>query len=181
MQSSAKKSCFLHPPPPQSPFLPQEQDPCQRWSNCIKPGSSCPMAHVLSLVSRALQEQNPEYAHPFPAHRGPAINLIPETPTAASVTLSQPYPPQKGQEGPEKPRGSVLTEKRPKAHPIFFILWQESALLRKRNTDPEERGMRNKSEPGKDTGEGRDIVYKSVLAIVEWGEELGPSSRFLQP
>lgn len=159
MQSSAKKSCFLHPPPPQPPFLPQEQDPCQRWSNCIKPGSSCPMAHVLSLVSSALQEQNPEYAHPFPAHRGPAINLIIETPTAASVTLSQPYPPHththtKEQAEPAKPRGSVLTEKRPKAHPVFFILWQESVLLRKRDTDPEERGMGNKSEPGKDTGEG---------------------------
>lgn len=113
------------------------------------------MAHVLSLVSRALQEQNLEYAHLFPAHRGPAINLILETPTAASVTLSQPYPPpQKEQEEPEKPRGSVLTEKRPKAHPIFFMLWQESVLLRKRNTDPEERGVRNKSKPGEDTGEG---------------------------
>lgn len=34
---------------------------------------------------------------------------------------------------------------------------------------------------GRTQEKGRDIVYKSVLAIVEWGEELGPSSRFLQP
>lgn len=105
------------------------------------------IAYVLSFVSRALQEQNPEYPHPFPAHKGPTINFVLETPTWAPVILSQPYSPpppprHKEQEEPEEPRGSVLVGRSTKAHPIFFILWQESGLLKKRTTDPPEERER---------------------------------------
>lgn len=64
------------------------------------------MEYVLSLVSRALQEQNPEYAHPCPAHKGPTINFVLEIPTAAPDTLTQPYPPPKGERGARGARGA---------------------------------------------------------------------------
>lgn len=86
---------------------------CSRSRVCAREGPTASsqalpvsVAYVLSLVSRALQEQNPEYAHPFPAHKGPAINFVLETPTTAPVTLSPTLPPPSNPQG--KPRGSIL-------------------------------------------------------------------------
>lgn len=135
------------------------------------------MEYVLSLVSRALQEQNPEYAHPCPAHKGPTIDFVLEIPTEAPVTLSQTYSPLKEK---EEPAGSVLMERITKAHPLFIILWQESGLLK----TPKESERGEKKVRGREGQRRRALLYivcTSLLATVELGEELGPSSRLLQP
>lgn len=64
--------------------------------------------------------------------------------------LTVPHPTPKGARGAREAKRLSPDGEETK----FFILWQESGLLRKRNTNPEERGVRNKSEPRRDTGEG---------------------------
>lgn len=67
-----------------------------------------------------------------------------------------------------------------KAHSFFIILWQESGLLK----TPKESERGEKKVRGREGQRRRALLYivcTSLLATVELGEELGPSSRLLQP
>lgn len=90
--------------------------------------------HVFSFISRALQGQNPEYTHPFPAHKGPTMNFVLETwGSAAPLNLSPTLPPPPPAHR-IKQEAQSCWEGEQKLSPYL----SSCGLLRKRTTDPEE-------------------------------------------
>lgn len=185
-RSCVKVSGLRHTETQQRGVAPPTQQPpfCFRSRICAKDGPTTSsqalpvsVAYVLSLVSRALQEQNPEYAHPFPAHKGPILILSLRPPHSCSShfhTHTHTHTCKISQEAQSCWGGEqTFTQYLSSCGKKVVSLGRGLQTLKKVGV------VRNSWKAGMDTGEGPCYNYKSLLPTMELEEKLGPSSQMI--